>query len=360
MKNILVTGGAGFIGSNFIDFAIKQKPNLKIINLDALTYSGNLLNLAHLSDSEAYTFVRGNICDFELLRSLFKQYKVDTIVHFAAETHVDRSIVSPGEFMDTNVMGTYTLLEVSRQVWLEEWGGSDNFRFHHISTDEVYGSLGLEDPPFTETTPYSPRSPYAASKAASDHLVRSYFHTYQLPITITNCSNNYGPYQYPEKLVPLMILNAINGLSLPVYGDGQNIRDWLYVEDHCKAIWLVLEKGELGETYLVGGNSQPANIEVVEKICEILEQCLPSKGNVPYLSQIEFVGDRPGHDFRYDVDINKIYQELGWEPKYSFESGLEITIKWYLDNSEWVASIQDKQIYKEWIGDNYEERGENK
>ncbi len=360
MKNILVTGGAGFIGSNFIDFAIKQKPNLKIINLDALTYSGNLLNLAHLSDSEAYTFVRGNICDFELLRSLFKQYKVDTIVHFAAETHVDRSIVSPGEFMDTNVMGTYTLLEVSRQVWLEEWGGSDNFRFHHISTDEVYGSLGLEDPPFTETTPYSPRSPYAASKAASDHLVRSYFHTYQLPITITNCSNNYGPYQYPEKLVPLMILNAINGLSLPVYGDGQNIRDWLYVEDHCKAIWLVLEKGELGETYLVGGNSQPANIEVVEKICEILEQCLPSKGNVPYLSQIEFVGDRPGHDFRYDVNINKIYKELGWEPKYSFESGLEKTIKWYLDNSEWVASIQDKQIYKEWIGDNYEERGENK
>jgi dTDP-glucose 4,6-dehydratase len=361
MKNVLVTGGAGFIGSNFIDFFLTAESEARVINLDALTYSGNIQNLAHLSDRDQYVFVEGNICDYDFVLSLFKRFNIDTVVHFAAETHVDRSIVNPKLFMETNVIGTYTLLEVARRVWVEEKSSRlDSTHFHHISTDEVFGSLAPSDPPFNETTHYRPNSPYAASKAASDHVVRAYSHTYDLPITITNCSNNYGPYQFPEKLIPLMIINAINGKKLPIYGDGQNIRDWLYVEDHCAAIWRVLTDGIKGETYLVGGDTQPTNLEVVETICELLDRRLPKSKFNPHQSLIEFVADRPGHDFRYAMDINKINSELGWKPKHSFELGLEKTVDWYLSNLEWIESIQDKQGYQDWIGENYSRRGEAK
>jgi len=360
MKNVLVTGGAGFIGSNFIDYFLKAEPECRVINLDALTYSGNPQNLVQFADREAYVFVLGNICDSELVKSLLHRYEVDTVVHFAAETHVDRSIIKPDEFIKTNVMGTFTLLEAGRCIWLEEKAStSGDFRFHHISTDEVFGSLGSDDPPFSESTPYNPSSPYAASKASSDHLVRAYYHTYGLPVVITNCSNNYGPYQYPEKLIPLVINRAINGAQLPVYGDGKNIRDWLYVEDHCEAIWRVLKKGRTGETYIVGGDTQPTNLEVVEKICELLDQRFPSSKNAPHRRLIEYVPDRPGHDFRYAMDISKIKQELGWLPKHSFKLGLEKTIDWYLSNPEWVKEIQQKQGYKEWMSTNYADRGEN-
>jgi dTDP-glucose 4,6-dehydratase len=361
MQNVLVTGGAGFIGSNFINFFLKAEKEAYVVNLDALTYSGNVQNLIHLSERDDYVFVEGNICDFELVLSLFKRFKIDTVIHFAAETHVDRSIANPRTFIETNVMGTYSLLEVARHVWLEE--GKSNLasrRFHHISTDEVYGSLNPNDPPFTEKTPYQPNSPYAASKAASDHLALAYSHTYGLPITITNCSNNYGPYQYPEKLIPLMIINALNGKKLPIYGDGKNIRDWLYVEDHCEAICQVLKKGKAGETYIVGGNNQPTNLEVVETICKLIDQHLPKSKFVPHQSLIKFVPDRPGHDFRYAMDISKINGELGWQPKHSFELGLEKTVDWYLSNSEWVKVIQEKQGYQNWIGENYSARGGTK
>jgi dTDP-glucose 4,6-dehydratase len=334
---------------------------VRVINFDALTYSGNLENLAHLSDSDNYIFVKGNICDSELVLSQFNRFEIDTVVHFAAESHVDRSIVNPQAFMETNVMGTFTLLEAARRVWIEEKSTSSNSkRFHHVSTDEVFGSLGPDDPPFVETTSYRPNSPYAASKAASDHLVRAYSRTYGLPITITNCSNNYGPYQYPEKLVPLMIINAEIGEKLPIYGDGMNIRDWLYVEDHCEAIWHVLREGKEGQTYIVGGNTQPTNLEVVETICDILDQRLPKSKNIPHRSLIEFVVDRPGHDFRYAMDISKISRELGWSPKYTFKSGLEKTIDWYLSNPDWINTIKEKSAYRTWIGNNYSSRGESK
>lgn len=356
MKNILVTGGAGFIGSNFVKYVLAHDNDVNVINLDVLSYSGSLENLTSVQDDPRHTFIKGNICDAGLVESVFDEYKIDTVVHFAAETHVDRSILDPGNFIQTNVIGTYTLLETARKFWQ---GGSQGYRFHHISTDEVYGSLNPGDTPFSENTPYNPNSPYSASKAASDHLVRSYFMTYGLPVTITNCSNNYGPNQYPEKLIPLMVLNAVNGKPLPVYGKGKNIRDWLYVTDHCEAIWAALNRGTVGETYLIGGNNQPANIEIVESICDILDELFPTSPHVPHNALIEFVTDRPGHDFRYDIDISKIQDEIGWEPKYSVQDGLVKTVQWYLDNPEWVDAIMQKEDFQRWIASNYSERGEN-
>jgi len=360
MQNVLVTGGAGFIGSNFVDYLLRMEPDVRVINLDALTYSGNLENLAHLSSLENYKFIEGNICNRDLVISTFEKFEIDTVVHFAAESHVDRSIVAPQVFMETNVMGTFTLLEAARQVWIEaEHISSNPRRFHHVSTDEVFGSLALDAPPFTENTNYQPNSPYAASKAASDHLVRAYSHTYGLPVTITNCSNNYGPYQYPEKLIPLVINNAVNGEKLPIYGEGKNIRDWLYVEDHCEAIRAVLKYGQAGETYLVGGNTQPTNLEVVETICDLLDLKLPESKYIPHRSLIEFVTDRPGHDFRYAMEISKINRELGWAPKYSLKSGLEKTINWYLSNLDWTNTIKTKSSYQDWVTKNYSLRGES-
>jgi dTDP-glucose 4,6-dehydratase len=360
MQNVLVTGGAGFIGSNFVDYLLKMEPNVRVINLDALTYSGNLENLAHLSGLENHKFIEGNIGNRDLLISIFNKFKIDTIVHFAAESHVDRSIAAPQVFLETNIMGTFTLLEIARQFWIEgRLPLSTPRRFHHVSTDEVFGSLAPDDPPFTESTNYRPNSPYAASKAASDHLVRAYSHTYGLPITITNCSNNYGPYQYPEKLIPLVIINAVNGQKLPIYGDGKNIRDWLYVEDHCEAIRAVLRNGKDGETYLVGGNTQPTNIEVVETICDLLDQKLPESKYIPHRSLIQFVTDRPGHDFRYAMEISKINRELGWAPKYSLKSGLEKTVNWYLSNIDWIYTIKAKSSYQDWVRKNYSSRGES-
>lgn len=355
MKNILVTGGAGFIGSNFVKHILEKDIDIKLIILDALTYSGFQENLTSVEKDDRFSFIHGDICDIKLVDSIFSQNLIDTVVHFAAETHVDRSILDPGNFIQTNVIGTYTLLEIARKYWL---GDSQGYRFHHISTDEVYGSLNPGDSPFSEDTPYDPNSPYSASKASSDHLARSYFTTYGLPITITNCSNNYGPNQYPEKLIPLMVLNAIQGKPLPVYGEGKNIRDWLYVTDHCEAIWEVLERGVVGDTYLIGGNNQPKNIEIVKNICDILDELFPSSPNVPHNELIEFVADRPGHDFRYDIDIRKIKNELGWEPKYSLQDGLMKTVRWYLDHPEWVEVIMRKEDFQSWIASNYKEREE--
>jgi dTDP-glucose 4,6-dehydratase len=358
MRNLLITGGAGFIGSNFIRYALKNESDLQIINVDALTYAGSLENLKGLPDEKRHTFVKGDICDQSLVEDIMRRYHIDTVVHFAAESHVDRSIVGPAKFIQTNVTGTFSLLEAARQVWLrEEVVARDNVRFHHISTDEVFGSLGVDDPPFSETTPYAPNSPYAASKAASDHLVRTYAHTYDLPITITNCSNNYGPYQFPEKLVPLMILNATQGLPLPLYGDGEQVRDWLYVEDHCEAIYLVLRKGRLGNTYNIGGNNQPTNLELVQDLCSILDEYLPESPYIPHESLITFVADRPGHDRRYAMDMRKIQSELDWLPRENLESGLRRTVVWYLENADWIDSIRAGDEYKDWLEKNYQKRG---
>ncbi|MEW6715883.1 MAG: dTDP-glucose 4,6-dehydratase [Chloroflexota bacterium] len=357
MHKVLITGGAGFIGSNFVRYLLKAEPGVHIINLDALTYAGSLENLKHLPDPGRHTFVHGNICDRELVDDLLRKHEIDTIVHFAAESHVDRSIVGPAQFIQTNVMGTFTLLEAARQAWLEE--GTQpvgKVRFHHISTDEVFGSLAPDDPPFSETTPYAPNSPYAASKAASDHLVRAYGHTYGLPTTLSNCSNNYGPYQFPEKLVSLVILNALKGQPLPIYGDGGQIRDWLFVEDHCEAIYMVLRDGSIGETYNVGGNNQPTNLRVVHWICEILDELAPDSPHTPHSSLIRYVTDRPGHDRRYAMDIHKISHELGWKPKHSLETGLLATVNWYLANPEWVRAIQQKEAYQQWLERNYAQR----
>jgi len=352
MQNVLITGGAGFIGSNFVRYLLKVDPRVRIINLDALTYAGSLENLNELPDEGRHVFVQGDICDFELVGKLLRENEVDMVIHFAAESHVDRSILGPAPFIQTNVTGTFTLLEAARQVWADERSGK---RFHHVSTDEVFGSLSPEDPAFTETTPYEPRSPYSASKAASDHLVRAYFHTYGLPVTITNCSNNYGPYQFPEKLIPLMIFNALQGEPLPVYGDGLQIRDWLYVQDHCEAIRLVIEEGKLGETYNIGGGNQPYNIDLVKEICAILDEMKPAKK--PYASLIKLVPDRPGHDRRYAMDITKIRNELAWLPKYDIESGLRETVKWYLENEDWVQAVMKENDYKTWLEKNYVRRG---
>lgn len=324
---LFVTGGAGFIGSNFVLSTLAQTGE-PIVTLDKLTYAGSPMNLAAVEGDARHTFVRGDICDREFVRALLQKYKPRAIVHFAAESHVDRSIAGPAEFVQTNVVGTWSLLEEARACCPDS-----SFRFLHISTDEVYGTLGPQDPPFTEQTPFAPNSPYAASKAAADHLVRAYFHTYGLPVLTTNCSNNYGPHQYPEKLIPLMIRNAMAGKPLPVYGDGRNVRDWLYVTDHCEALRTVLAKGRPGETYNIGGESEHANNDVVRLLCSLLDRARPRKSG-SYAELIAFVKDRPGHDRRYAMNISKIRRELGWQPRESFESGLEKTVQWYLANLE--------------------------
>jgi len=355
MKNVLVTGGAGFIGSNFVRYLLEVDSQVQIINLDALTYAGSLENLKDLPQAARHTFVQGDICNRDLVRDLFRQHQIDTVVHFAAESHVDRSILSPEPFVQANVIGTFTLLESARQYWLVEKAlPIDQVRFHHVSTDEVYGTLKPEDPAFSETTPYAPNSPYAASKASSDHLARSYNHTYQLPVTISNCSNNYGPRQFPEKLIPLIILNALTGKPLPVYGDGQQIRDWLFVTDHCEAIRKILTQGTSGETYNIGGNNQPANLTIVETVCNLLDELQPL--TEPHRNLIKFVTDRPGHDRRYAMNISKIERELGWQPRYSLTDGLLATVKWILDNPDWVAAIQKQREYQTWLTKNYETR----
>ena len=323
---LLVTGGAGFIGSNFVLSTLKQTGE-PIVNLDKLTYAGSLRNLEPLREEPKHVFVQGDICDRPLVRKLLSRYKPRAIVHFAAESHVDRSIAGPAPFIETNVTGTFSLLEEAKTYCPAEAA----FRFVHVSTDEVYGSLGPEDPPFTETTPYAPNSPYAASKAAADHLVRAYHHTYGLPTLTTNCSNNYGPRQFPEKLIPLTIRNALAGKPLPVYGDGKNVRDWLYVDDHCEAVRAVLERGRVGEAYNIGGDCEKTNIEVVNAICALLDEASPRRGG-RHAELITFVKDRPGHDRRYAMDASKIARELGWKPRDTFESGLAKTVRWYIDN----------------------------
>ncbi|WP_136805250.1 dTDP-glucose 4,6-dehydratase [Desulfosediminicola flagellatus] len=357
MKNkrtVLVTGGCGFIGSNFVRLLLDDYPEWRVINLDKLTYAGNLRNLKGITEGENYRMVKADICDAEAIENLFIEEEIDTVVHFAAESHVDRSISGPAEFIQTNIIGTFTLLEAARKNWLAE--GVDDSRekcFLHVSTDEVYGSLG-ETGFFTESTAFDPRSPYSASKASSDHLVSAYFHTYGLPVRITNCSNNYGPYQFPEKLIPLVFNNSMLGKELPVYGDGKNIRDWLYVEDHCEAIVEVLKKGENGKSYNIGGNNEKQNIEVVTLICDILDRKIGLlESGEPRSSLITFVKDRLGHDRRYAIDPTRIRDELGWEPKVTFESGIEKTLDWYLENQDWVKAIVDgsyQNYYQEMYG----------
>jgi dTDP-glucose 4,6-dehydratase len=351
---ILVTGGAGFIGSNFVlDWlAGSQEP---VVNLDALTYAGNLRNLASLEGDALHVFVRGDICDRALVDRLLAEHRPRAIVHFAAESHVDRSIHGPGAFMRTNVDGTFTLLEAARAHWVGlEGEAKAAFRFHHVSTDEVYGSLAPEAPAFTEQHPYEPNSPYSASKAASDHLVRAWHHTYGLPVLTSNCSNNYGPYHFPEKLIPLMIVNALAGKPLPIYGDGLNVRDWLYVRDHASAIRAVLAKGRVGETYNVGGWNEKPNREIVHTICDLLDELRPSAEG-SYRRLITFVKDRPGHDRRYAIDARKIERELGWRPAETFETGIRKTVQWYLDNPQWVADVQSGS-YRDWVEANYAAR----
>ena len=346
MKKCLVTGGCGFIGSNYIRTVLDREEDLHVVNLDKLTYAGNIQNLNGIS-SNNLTIVKGDICDVDLVNSLFEKHQFDTVVHFAAESHVDRSIEGPAEFIQTNVVGTLNLLEQSR-IFINKTN-NDNFRFLHISTDEVYGSLG-DDGKFLETTPYDPSSPYSASKAGSDHLVRAWNRTFGLPTLITNCSNNYGSYQFPEKLVPLMIINCLQGNPLPVYGKGENVRDWLFVGDHCDAIHTVLAKGEIGETYNIGGNNEIKNLDVVTIICSLLDEISPRENGSSYSDLITFVKDRPGHDFRYAIDAGKIQNDLGWSPNESFETGIRKTIHWYLDNQNWWKAIQDNNYRQERLG----------
>ena len=353
---VLVTGGAGFIGSNFV-LSWLQATGSSVVNLDLLTYAGNPANLASLQPDPRYRFVRGDICDSATVGAILEKHRPRAIIHFAAESHVDRSIVSPEAFIRTNVQGTFTLLERARSYWTElDEAERAGFRFLHVSTDEVYGSLGKDDPAFSETTAYAPNSPYAASKAASDHLARAYCHTFGLPVLTTNCSNNYGPFQFPEKLIPLVILNALEGKPLPVYGDGMNVRDWLFVEDHCAAIRTVLRSGRVGETYNIGGNSERTNIDVVSTICDLVDEMRPeSSAGASRRRLIAFVKDRPGHDRRYAIDATKISRELGWKPAEEFESGLRKTVRWYLDNTTWVDSVRTG-AYRDWIAQNYSER----
>lgn len=352
-ESIIVTGGAGFIGSNFVLQWIGQETS-RLVNLDRLTYAGNPQNLAAVEADPRYEFVRGDIGDGELVRGLLRRHQPRAVVHFAAESHVDRSIHGPEDFIRTNVLGTFQLLDAVREYWNGLSGGPRaQFRFLHVSTDEVYGSLSATDPAFCETTPYAPNSPYSASKASSDHLVRAYHHTYGLPTLITNCSNNYGPRQFPEKLIPLMLINALNGKPLPVYGDGLNVRDWLYVEDHCEAIRMVLQAGRPGQTYNIGGNSEKNNLEVVKTICSVLQQERPGRN---YESLITFVKDRPGHDRRYAMNTAKIEAELGWAPRQSFESGIRKTVRWYLENTDWIENVTSG-AYQQWISVNYAARG---
>ena len=353
--SILVTGGAGFIGSNFVLTWLKEV-GTPVINLDSLTYAGNRNNLLSLDEDSRHVFVHGDIADEKLVSNLLREHRPQAIVHFAAESHVDRSIVGPDAFIQTNVFGTFSLLQTVR-AYYGELGPEEQkrFRFLHVSTDEVYGTLGPDDPAFSETTAYAPNSPYAASKAASDHLVRAYFHTYGLPVLTTNCSNNYGPYQFPEKLIPLMILNGLEGKPLPVYGDGKNVRDWLFVEDHCSAIQVVLERGRLGETYNIGGSSERTNVDVVMTICDLLDELSPNETVGPRRKLISYVKDRPGHDRRYAIDARKIKQELGWEPAERFESGIRKTVEWFLGNRDWVENVRSG-AYQQWIETNYAER----
>ncbi|MEA3275806.1 MAG: dTDP-glucose 4,6-dehydratase [Pseudomonadota bacterium] len=349
MKTLLVTGGAGFIGGNFVHF-ILDGTDAQIVNLDKLTYAGNLDTLAPLRGDSRHVFVQGDIADRALVARLLADYRVDAVVNFAAESHVDRSIDGPADFVETNVVGTFNLLDCAREYWSGLGNaGRDGFRFLHVSTDEVYGSLGSSGK-FTETTPYAPNSPYSASKAASDHLVRAWYHTYGMPVLTTNCSNNYGPYQFPEKLIPLMILKSMRGEPLPIYGDGGNIRDWLYVEDHCRAIWRVLEAGRPGEVYNVGGGSERTNLQVVDTLCGLLDELLPHSPHRPHADLKTFVADRPGHDRRYAIDANKLKAELGWEPRESFESGLRRTVRWYLENQAWCGRVTDGSYRGERLG----------
>ena len=355
LKNILVTGGAGFIGSNFIHFIFNQtKFNGRILNVDKLTYAGNLENLKKIDSKlkgERYFFEKADICNFERMKNIFSEYDIDTVLNFAAESHVDRSIFGPKDFIQTNIMGTFNLLEVAREVWKKE--DYSQLLFHHISTDEVYGSVE-EGKYFFESTAYQPNSPYSASKASSDHLVKSYFKTYGLLITISNCSNNYGPYQFPEKLIPLMILNILEEKPLPVYGDGKNIRDWLYVEDHCLAIWKIINYGRIGETYNIGGENEWENIRLVNFLCEKIAK-IKGENKDYYKKLITFVKDRPGHDRRYAINCDKIKRELGWKQKFDFEEGLDMTIKWYIDNKGWIERVRSGE-YKKWLEKNYKSR----
>lgn len=358
MKNYLITGGAGFIGSNFIRHTLQSFKNISITNFDALTYAGNPENLTDLEHHFQYQFVLGDIRDINKLRGLFENQQFDAVIHFAAESHVDRSIQNPSEFILTNVIGTANLLNICLDFWNKlDNEKKESFRFLHISTDEVFGSLDKDDPPFTEKTAYSPNSPYAASKAAADHLARAYFQTYQFPAIITNCSNNYGPFQFPEKLIPLIILNAINGKTLPLYGDGKQIRDWLYVLDHCEALWKVLFSGLPGQTYNIGGNIQVTNLEIVNRICSILDDLIPGSPNQPHKNLITFVNDRPGHDRRYAMDTSKIKSAIGWQPRFLLDEGLLETVKWYLDHLDWIENIGNKPSYEDWINLNYAKRG---
>ena len=354
MSNILVTGGAGFIGSNFVLDWLAQSDE-PVINLDALTYAGNFENLASLNGDARHIFVQGDIGDFDLVAQLLAEHQPRAVVNFAAESHVDRSIHGPEDFIQTNIVGTFRLLEAVRAYWNGLAGeAKDNFRFLHVSTDEVYGSLEKDDPAFSETHRYEPNSPYSASKAASDHLVRAYHHTYGLPVLTTNCSNNYGPYHFPEKLIPLVIHNALAGKPLPIYGDGQQIRDWLYVKDHCSAIRRVLEAGRAGEVYNIGGWNEKPNLDVVHTLCAILDQLSPRSDGKPYKEQIAYVQDRPGHDRRYAIDAGKLERELGWKPAETFETGIRKTVQWYLDNQVWVSNVTSG-AYKNWVGKQYGE-----
>jgi dTDP-glucose 4,6-dehydratase len=352
-RSVLVTGGAGFIGSNFVRYLLSSEPQARVVNLDALTYAGSLENLRGLPDASRHHFVEGNICDRPLVESLLTTHGVDTIVHLAAESHVDRSIVGPAPFVETNVVGTLCLLEAARGVWQPGEQPAAGVRFHHVSTDEVFGSLEPDGPAFAETTPYAPRSPYAASKAASDHLVRAYAHTYGLPVTISNCSNNYGPYQFPEKLIPLAILRALEGREIPVYGDGRQVRDWLHVEDHCEALWMVVRRGRPGETYNIGGGNQPTNLEVLRLLCAILDERLPDPAHGSRERLLTSVTDRPGHDRRYAMDWTKIRAELGWRPRRSLEGGLRETVEWYLAHGDWIEAVRGQRDFQQWMTTNY-------
>ncbi|CAH1387631.1 dTDP-glucose 4,6-dehydratase [Candidatus Nitrotoga sp. M5] len=353
MSTILVTGGAGFIGSAVIRQLIAET-DVTVINVDKLTYAGNLQSLISVADNPRYCFEHVDICDTATVANLFHKHQPDAVMHLAAESHVDRSITGPAAFIETNIIGTYTLLQAARKYWNElSTERKNTFRFHHISTDEVYGSLG-EAGFFTENTAYQPNSPYSASKASSDHLVRAWYHTFGLPVVTTNCSNNYGPYHFPEKLIPLIILNACNGKPLPIYGKGDNIRDWLYVDDHARALRLVLERGRVGETYNIGGWNEKSNLEVVHAICTILDELRPQ--DAPYASLITYVPDRPGHDHRYAIDAGKVAHELGWKPLETFETGLRKTVNWYLTNPDWVDAVISGE-YKNWIQQNYSDRG---
>ncbi len=366
MRSVLITGGAGFIGSNFVHYWLAKYPEDRVVCLDALTYAGNLASLAGIAESANYRFVHGDICDTPLIEQLLREERIDHIVHFAAESHVDRSITGPDAFIQTNITGTHSLLKAAKGYWLGgEEGAPKEFLFHHVSTDEVYGTLGPNDPPFTETTPYAPNSPYAASKASSDHLVRAYHHTYGLPTTISNCSNNYGPYQFPEKLIPLMFIHILEGKNLPIYGDGKNIRDWLYVEDHCRGIDLVMEKGRRGECYNIGGINEWTNIDIVTLLCREVDKRLAANPelaarfpNTPINqgrnaeSLITYVKDRAGHDWRYAIDPTRSNEELGYKPVESFETGIQRTLDWYFDNEAWWRQVMDGS-YRDWIDANY-------